>query len=51
MKIGMETIRVLGYNMRIMIVPISGTSLIYGNNMSGIRNTQQPESILKKKSN
>ena len=34
-----------------MGVPIWGLSLIYGDNMSVIHNTQQPESTLKKKSN
>ena len=34
-----------------MGVPILGTSLIYGYNMSVIQNTQRPESTLKKKSN
>jgi hypothetical protein len=34
-----------------MGVPISGPTYIYGDNMSVIHNTQEPESILKKKSN
>ena len=34
-----------------MGVPIFGLLLIYGDNMSVIHNTQQPESTLKKKSN
>ena len=34
-----------------MGVPIWGPSLIYGDTMSVIHNTQQPESTLKKKSN
>ncbi len=34
-----------------MGVPIWGPLLIYGDNMSVIHNTQQPESTLKKKSN
>ena len=34
-----------------MGVSISGPSLIYGDNMSVIHNTQQPDSRLKKKSN
>ena len=34
-----------------MGVPIDGPSLIYGDNMSVIYNTQRPESTLKKKSN
>ena len=51
MKIGMETLRGLQYRLRMMGVPISGPSLIYGDNMSVIHNTQRPESTLKKKSN
>ena len=50
-KIGMETLRVLWYKLRMMGVPILVPSLIYGDNMSVIHNTQQPESTLKKKSN
>ena len=38
MKIGMETIRVLRYKLRMMVVPILGLSLIYGDNMSVIHN-------------
>jgi benzoyl-CoA reductase/2-hydroxyglutaryl-CoA dehydratase subunit BcrC/BadD/HgdB len=34
-----------------MGVPLSGPSFIYGDNMLVIHNTQQPESVLKKKSN
>ena len=34
-----------------MGVPLTGPSYIYGDNMSVIHNTQQPESVLKKKSN
>ena len=51
MKIGMETLHGLWYKIRMMGVPISGPSLIYGDNMLVIHNTQQPESTLKKKSN
>jgi hypothetical protein len=51
MKIGMESLRGLQYKLRMMGVGISGPSYIYGDNMSVIPNTQQPESMLKKKSN
>ena len=51
MKIGMEALRGLRYKLRMMGVPISGPSYIYGDNMSVIHNTQRPESTLKKKSN
>ena len=51
MKIVMENLRGMGYNLRMMGVPISVPSYIYGNTMLVIHNTQHPESTLKKKSN
>ena len=51
MKIGMESLRGLRYKLRKMGVSIIGPSLMYGDNMSIIHNTQRPESTLKKKSN
>jgi hypothetical protein len=51
MKHGMETLRGLRYKLRMMGVPLSGPSFIYGDNMSVIYNTQRPESMLKKKCN
>jgi hypothetical protein len=51
MKLGMESLRGLRYKLRMMGVPIFGPSLIYGDNMSVIHNTQRPESTLKKKNN
>jgi hypothetical protein len=51
MKQGMEALRGLRYKLRMLGVPISGPSYIYGDNMSVIHNTQWPESMLKKKSN
>ena len=51
MKIGMETLQVLRYKLRMMGVPILGLSLIYGYNMSVIHNTQRPEYTLKKNPN
>ena len=51
MKIGMELLRGLWYKIQMMGVPIFDPLLIYGDNMSVIHNTQQPESTLKKKSN
>ena len=49
MKIFMETLRGIRYKLRMMGVPISGPSYIYGYIMSVIRNTHRPESTLKKK--
>ena len=51
MKNGMETLRGLRYKLRMMGVPLSGPSFIYGDNMPVIHNTQRPESMLRKKSN
>ena len=51
MKQGMEALRGLRYKLRMMGVPLSGPSYIYGDNMSVVHNTQRPESTLKKKSN
>jgi hypothetical protein len=48
---GIERLRGLRYKLRMMGVPISGPSYIYGDNMSVIHNTQRPESKLNKKSN
>eukprot|EP00978_Attheya_sp_CCMP212_P033355 scaffold134264_cov56-Attheya_sp.AAC.2 len=45
MKVGMETCRGLRYKLRMMGVPISGPTYIYGDNMSVIHNTQRPESV------
>ena len=42
MRFGMETLQEFLYKLRIMGVPISGPSFIYGDNMSVIHNTQQP---------
>ena len=51
MKIGVEALRGLRYKLRMMGVPISGPSYIYGDNLSVVKNTQRPESTLRKKSN
>ena len=50
-KQDMEHMRGVRYKMRMMGVPISGPTYMYGDNMSVIHNTQRPESTLKKKSN
>ena len=51
MKNGIETVQGLRYKLRMMGVGISGPTLVYGDNMSVIHNTQCPELTLKKKSN
>ena len=40
MKIGMEALRGLIYNLRMMGIPLSGPLLIYGDSMSVIYNIQ-----------
>ena len=47
----MEALRGICYNLRMMGVTLYGCSYVYGDNMSVIHNTQQPESTLRKKSN
>lgn len=51
MKVGFEACRGLRYKLRMMGVPIEEPFFCYGDNMSVIHNTQNPESTLKKKSN
>jgi len=48
---GVQALSWLRYKLRMMGVPLAGPSLVYGDNMSVIHNTQRPESVLKKKSN
>jgi hypothetical protein len=51
MKVGFEACCGLMYKLRMMGVPIDEPFYCYGDNMSVIQNTQNPESTLKKKSN
>ena len=51
MKQGTDALRGSRYKLRIMGIPISGPSYIYGNNRSVVNNTSRPESVLRKKSN
>ena len=51
MKTGVEALRGIRYKLRMMGVPLTGPTYIYGDNMSVIYNTTQPESTIKKKSN
>ena len=51
MKQGIVALRGLRYKLRMMSIPISGTSYIYGDNMSVVCSTSRPESVLRKKSN
>jgi hypothetical protein len=45
----MEALRGIRYKLRMTGVPIAGPTYVYGDNMSVIHNTQQPESTLKRK--
>ena len=51
MKIFMETLQGIKYNLRMIGVPIYGLSYIYGDNMVVIYNTKSTDTTLKKKSN
>ena len=51
LKQGVEALRGLRYKLRMMGIPISGPSYIYGDNMSVVKNSSKPESTLNKKSN
>ena len=51
MKTGIEALRGIRYKLRMMGVPLTGPTYVYGNNMSVIYNTSQPKSTLNKKSN
>ena len=51
MKVFMETFQGIRYKLRMMGLPISVPSYIYGDNMLIIHNTQIPESTLNKNIN
>ena len=51
MKTGVEALRGIRYNLRMMGAPLTGPTYVYGDNMSVIYNTSRPESTLKKKIN
>ena len=51
MKQGIDALRGLRYKLRMMDIPISGLSYIYGDNMSVVHNISRPKSDLRKKSN
>ena len=48
---GVEALRGIRYKLRMMGVPLTGPTYVYGDNMSIIYNKSRPESTLKKKSN
>jgi Reverse transcriptase (RNA-dependent DNA polymerase) len=51
MKVGVEISEGLRYKLRMMGVPIAGSTQVRADNMSVVKNTSIPESTLKKKSN
>ena len=51
MKIGVETLHAIWYESRIMEIPISEPTYIYGDNKSVTHNTLKPEDTLMKKCN
>lgn len=51
MKTAAEVNRGFRYKLRMMGIPIDGPSYLYGDNMSVLHNTTNPESTLKKKNN
>ena len=51
MKHGIEKLRGLQYKLRMMGIPLTGLSYIYGNNKLQVTNSTRPELTLKKKCN
>ncbi len=51
MKHGIKTLRGLRYKIRMMGVPLSGPTYVYGDNKSQVTNSSRPELTLKKKCN
>ncbi len=51
MKHGIKTLRGLRYKIRMMGIPLSGPTYVYGDNKSQVTNLFRPESTLKKKCN
>ena len=49
MKTSVEALRGIRYKMRMMVVPLTGPTYVYGNNMSVIYNTSQHELTLRRK--
>ena len=51
MKTGLDVTKGIRYKLRMMGIPITEPTYIYGDNMSVIYNTSKPESMLRKKAN
>jgi hypothetical protein len=51
MKHSIKTLRGLRYKIRMMGIPLSGPTHVYGDNKSQVTNSSRPESTLKKKCN
>jgi hypothetical protein len=51
MRLGIERLCGIRYKLRMMGIPLTGPSYIYGDNKSAITNSTKPESTLNKKNN
>ena len=51
MKQGMDSLKGLRFKLRMMGIPMSYLTYIYGDNMSAVHNISRLESVRKKKSN
>ena len=51
MKTGVELLEGLRYKLQMMGIPVEGYAYVCADNMSVVKNTSLPESVLKKKSN
>ena len=51
MKVGFKTLHAIWYKLRMMGIPMSRESYVYGDNISAIHNTSKLESTLKNKCN
>ncbi len=51
MKHGIKTLKGLRYKIRMMGIPLSGPTFIYGDNKSQVINSSRPESTLNEKCN
>ena len=49
MKKSIDTLRCLRYKLRMMGIPISGSSCIYGHNMSVVHNRSRQDPVLRQK--
>ena len=48
MQQGIDALKGIRYKLRMMVIPISGPSYIYGDNISVVHSTSKPESVLRR---